>query len=182
MEISWPGPLYAPRLALLDGTLELDLEDGRLADVEPGAGRLLGLVSLDVLPRRLRLDFRDVFEEGLSFDRLQATATLQDGNLHVPDLEMRGPSARVRLSGRTGLIARDYDHHIVVVPSLRAALPIVGALVGGPVTGVVVLFAERVLGIGDQIEEAARVEYRVTGPWDEPEVRTLVQPADDNDD
>ncbi|WP_018863545.1 YhdP family protein [Thioalkalivibrio sp. ARh3] len=182
MEISWPGPLYAPRLALLHGTLELDLEDGRLADVEPGAGRLLGLVSLDVLPRRLRLDFRDVFEEGLSFDHLQATATLQDGNLHVPDLEMRGPSARVRLSGRTGLIARDYDHHIVVVPSLRAALPIVGALVGGPVTGVVVLFAERVLGIGDQIEEAARVEYRVTGPWDEPEVRTLVQPADDNDD
>ncbi|WP_018994760.1 YhdP family protein [Thioalkalivibrio sp. ALJ2] len=182
LDLSWPGPLYAPRLALLAGTMELELEDGRLADVEPGAGRLLGLVSLDVLPRRLRLDFRDVFTEGLSFDRLEATATLQDGNLHVPDLEMRGPSARVRLSGRTGLVARDYDHHIVVVPSLRTALPIVGALVGGPVTGVVVLLAERVLGIGDQIEEAARVEYRVTGPWDDPEVQTLVQPATDNDD
>lgn len=182
MDLFWPGPLYAPRLVLLGGTMELDLEDGRLADVEPGAGRLLGLVSLDVLPRRLRLDFRDVFTEGLSFDRLEATATLQDGNLHVPGLEMRGPSARVRLSGRTGLIARDYDHHIVVVPSLRTALPIVGALVGGPVTGVVVLLAERVLGIGDQIEEAARVEYRVTGSWDNPEVRTLVHPADDNDD
>ncbi|WP_043689867.1 YhdP family protein [Thioalkalivibrio sp. AKL8] len=177
LSLTWPGPLYAPRLAQLAGSMELSLEDGRLADVEPGAGRLLGLVSLDVLPRRLRLDFRDVFTEGLTFSELTAEATLRDGDLYVPALRMEGPSARVRLSGRTGLVARDYDHEIVVVPSLRTALPIVGALVGGPVTGVVVLLAERVLGIGDQIEEAARVEYSVTGPWDDPQVRVLVQPA-----
>ncbi|WP_038034304.1 MULTISPECIES: YhdP family protein [unclassified Thioalkalivibrio] len=181
LSLNWPGPLYAPRLALLAGSMELALEDGRLADVEPGAGRLLGLVSLDVLPRRLRLDFRDVFTEGLTFGELTADATLRDGDLYVPALRMEGPSARVRLSGRTGLVARDYDHEIVVVPSLRTALPIVGALVGGPVTGVVVLLAERVLGIGDQIEEAARVEYAVTGPWDDPQVRVLVEPAADTD-
>ncbi|WP_018140636.1 YhdP family protein [Thioalkalivibrio sp. ALJ7] len=181
LSLSWPGALYAPRLAHLAGAMELALEDGRLADVEPGAGRLLGLVSLDVLPRRLRLDFRDVFTEGLSFSELTADAVLQDGDLHVPGLRMEGPSARVRLSGRTGLVARDYDHEIVVVPSLRTALPIVGALVGGPVTGVVVLIAERVLGIGDQIEEAARVEYAVTGAWDDPQIRVLVQPAADTD-
>lgn len=181
LSLAWPGPLYAPRLAQLTGSMELALEDGRLADVEPGAGRLLGLVSLDVLPRRLRLDFRDVFTEGLSFGNLTADAVLRDGDLHVPALRMEGPSAQVRLSGRTGLVARDYDHEIVVVPSLRTALPIVGALVGGPVTGVVVLLAERVLGIGDQIEEAARVEYAVTGPWDDPEVRVLVEPAADTD-
>ncbi|WP_042799109.1 YhdP family protein [Thioalkalivibrio sp. AKL19] len=181
LSLTWPGPLYAPRLAQLAGSIELALEDGRLADVEPGAGRLLGLVSLDVLPRRLRLDFRDVFTEGLTFGELTADATLRDGDLYVPALRMEGPSARVRLSGRTGLVARDYDHEIVVVPSLRTALPIVGALVGGPVTGVVVLLAERVLGIGDQIEEAARVEYAVTGPWDDPQVRVLVQPAADTD-
>ncbi|WP_038035300.1 YhdP family protein [Thioalkalivibrio sp. ALE30] len=181
LSLVWPGPLYAPSLAQLTGSVELSLSDGRLADVEPGAGRLLGLVSLDVLPRRLRLDFRDVFTEGLTFSELTADAVLRDGDLHVPDLRLEGPSAKVRLSGRTGLVARDYDHEIVVVPSLRTALPIVGALVGGPVTGVVVLLAERVLGIGDQIEEAARVEYAVTGPWDDPQVRVLVEPAAETD-
>ncbi|WP_018872171.1 YhdP family protein [Thioalkalivibrio sp. ALJ16] len=179
LSLAWAGPLYAPRLAQLTGSMEVALSDGRLADVEPGAGRLLGLVSLDVLPRRLRLDFRDVFTEGLSFSELTADAVLRDGDLYVPALRMDGPSARVRLSGRTGLVARDYDHEIVVVPSIRTALPIVGALVGGPVTGVVVLLAERVLGIGDQMEEAARVEYAVTGSWDDPQVRVLVEPAAD---
>ncbi|WP_019625514.1 YhdP family protein [Thioalkalivibrio sp. ALJT] len=177
LSLAWEGPLYGPRLAQLTGSMEVVLSDGRLADVEPGAGRVLGLVSLDVLPRRLRLDFRDVFTEGLSFSELTADAALRDGNLYVPALRMDGPSARVRLSGRTGLVVRDYDHEFVVVPSIRTALPLVGALVGGPVTGVVVLLAERMLGIGDQMEEAARVEYSVTGSWDDPQVRMLVEPA-----
>jgi len=181
MSLAWPGPLYAPRLALLTGDVEVALEDGRLVDVDPGAGRLMGLVSLDVLPRRLRLDFRDVFVEGFSFDDLEATAALGDGDLVVPELTLGGPAAQVRVAGRTGLLARDYDHHIVVVPRLRTALPLVGTVLGGPVTGAMVLLVERVLGIGDQIEEASRVEYRVTGSWEEPEVTTLVEPADDND-
>lgn len=181
LSLAWPGPLYAPRLALLTGDVELALEDGRLVDVDPGAGRLMGLVSLDVLPRRLRLDFRDVFVEGFSFDDLEATAVLGDGDLVVPELTLSGPAAQVRVAGRTGLVARDYDHHIVVVPRLRTALPLVGAVLGGPVTGAMVLLVERVLGIGDQIEEASRVEYLVTGSWEEPEVTTLVEPADDND-
>ncbi|MGM0552826.1 MAG: YhdP family protein [Pseudomonadota bacterium] len=182
LSLSWAGALYAPRVPLLEGSMSLALEDGRLADVDPGAGRLLGLVSLDLLPRRLRLDFRDVFEEGLAFSALTTTATLADGDLVIPDLELEGASARVRLVGRTGLVAHDYDHRIEVLPRLRTALPLVGALVGGPVTGAVVFLAERVLGIGDQIEEAARVEYEVTGTWDEPQVRTRIEPVSvDND-
>ncbi|MCA1791388.1 MAG: hypothetical protein LC667_16515, partial [Thioalkalivibrio sp.] len=81
----------------------------------------------------------------------------------------------VRVSGRTGLVARDFDQSIVVVPRLRSTLPIVGALLGGPVTGAVVLLVERALGIGDQMEEAARVEYFVTGPWSDPEIRARVK-------
>lgn len=182
LALNWPGALYEPHPALLSGSMELRLSDGELTDVEPGAGRLLGLVSLDMLPRRLRLDFRDVFDEGLRFGELRADATVGDGHLHVPGLQLEGPSARVRLHGRADLVDRDYDYVIAVVPSLRTALPVVGALVGGPIAGVAVLLVERVLGIGDQIEEAARVEYSVTGSWSDPEVRARVEPADDTND
>ncbi|WP_006746046.1 YhdP family protein [Thioalkalivibrio paradoxus] len=173
--LAWPGALHAPDPATLQGHVDLDLAEGALRDVEPGAGRLLGLVTLDLIPRRLRLDFRDVYTQGLIFDRLAGNATIDGGDLLIPELRIRSPSAVVRVSGRTGLIARDFDQSIVVVPRLRSTLPIVGALVGGPVAGAVVLLVERALGIGDQVEEAARVEYFVTGPWSNPVIRARVR-------
>ncbi len=175
LQLVWPGALYAPDLATLQGQVEIDVQDGQLREVDPGAGRLLGLVSLDVVPRRLRLDFRDVYTQGLAFDRMVGEAVLDGGDLLLPELRIQSPSAVVRVSGRTGLVARDFDQSIVVVPRLRSTLPIVGALLGGPVTGVVVLVVERALGIGDQVEEAARVEYFVTGPWSDPEVTARVR-------
>ena len=175
LRLSWPAPLYAPHLASLDGTVAIEIADGRLREVEPGAGRLLGLVSLDLVPRRLRLDFRDVYTQGLSFDQMAGEAVLSGGELLLPELKIRGPAALVRVSGRTGLVTRDFDQSIVVVPRLRSTLPIVGALLGGPVTGAVVLLVERALGIGDQVEEAARVEYFVTGPWSDPVVKARVR-------
>lgn len=173
--LSWPAPLYGPDLVGVQGTVAIDIADGRLREVEPGAGRLLGLVSLDLVPRRLRLDFRDVYTQGLIFDRMSGAAVLSGGDLLLQELRIRSPVALVRVSGRTGLVARDFDQAIVVVPRLRSTLPIVGALLGGPVTGVVVLMVERALGIGDQVEEAARVEYLVTGPWSDPVVKARVR-------
>jgi uncharacterized protein (TIGR02099 family) len=172
--LDWAGPLFVPDIAGLGGTVDIDLAEGRLHEVEPGAGRVLGLVSLDVIPRRLRLDFRDVYTQGLAFDQMVGEAVIEGGNLLLPELRIASPSAVVRVSGRTGLVARDFDQSIVVVPRLRSTLPIVGALLGGPVTGAVVLLVERALGIGDQMEEAARVEYFVTGPWSDPEIRARV--------
>ena len=172
--LAWAGPLLVPDIAGLSGAVDIDLADGRLHEIEPGAGRLLGLVSLDVIPRRLRLDFRDVYTQGLAFDQMVGAAVIDGGDLLLPELRIASPAAVVRVSGRTGLVARDFDQSIVVVPRLRSTLPIVGALLGGPVTGAVVLLVERALGIGDQMEEAARVEYFVTGPWSDPEVRAKV--------
>ena len=175
LTVTWPGPLFAPDLAALSGRVMLNLSDGRLLDVEPGAGRILGLVSLDLVLRRVRLDFRDLYTQGLSFDRMTGEAVIDGGELLLPELRIRSPSAEIRVSGRTGLVARDFDQSVVIVPRLRSTLPIVGALVGGPVAGAVVLLVERVLGIGDQVEEAARVEYFVTGPWSEPEIKARVR-------
>ncbi len=179
LQLDWAGALYRPSLRRLQGEMELALNDGGLSDVEPGAGRLLGLVSLDLLPQRLRLDFRDLFTEGFAFGELDGRAQLGDGVLNVEGLTLEGASAEVRVGGRTDLVAREYDQQVVVVPRLRSALPIAGALLGGPVTGAAVLLVERVLGIGDHMEEAARVEYHVTGPWATPRVETRVEPADE---
>ncbi|MCA1713684.1 MAG: hypothetical protein LC715_00630, partial [Gammaproteobacteria bacterium] len=68
---AWPGSPAAFKLEALDGGLALDARKGRLVQVEPGAGRVLGLLSLTELPRRLTLDFRDFFAKGFSFNKIQ---------------------------------------------------------------------------------------------------------------
>jgi uncharacterized protein (TIGR02099 family) len=175
VHLEWPGSLIEPDLKRLSGGFDIRLESGVLREVEPGAGRLLGLLSLDLIPRRLRLDFRDVYTEGLSFDNLDASGTLADGELRIPGLQIRSPSAIVEVKGRTGLLAQDFDQHITVVPRLRSTLPVMGALLGGPVTGAVVLIVERILGLGEQVENAAKVEYFVSGPWSAPRIEARVR-------
>ncbi|WP_240481117.1 AsmA-like C-terminal region-containing protein [Ectothiorhodospira sp. BSL-9] len=173
--LEWPEAPQRFDLAALEGTGEFRVRDGRLVEVEPGAGRLLGLFSLNLLPRRLALDFRDFFQRGFVFDELTGSFRLSEGNVHTPDLRIDGPAARIRIQGRTGLVARDYDQTIVVIPSVRGTLPLAGALLGGPVAGLAVFVFDRVAGVGEYIDEAARVEYRVTGSWSSPHVKGVAR-------
>ncbi|MCG5508951.1 YhdP family protein [Ectothiorhodospira lacustris] len=173
--LHWPDTPAHVGWSGLEGEGRVRVEDGRLTEVDPGAGRLLGLFSLDLIPRRLALDFRDFFQRGFVFDRLQGAFQLSRGNVYTDDLSIQGPAARILIQGRTGVEARDYDQTITVTPSVKSTLPLAGALLGGPVAGLAVFVFDRVLGVGERIDEAARVEYRVTGDWSSPRVEAVAR-------
>ncbi|MFP4682457.1 MAG: YhdP family protein [Ectothiorhodospira sp.] len=179
--LSWPGAPFAPDPAGLRGRGSLRMEEGRLAEVEPGAGRLLGLFSLELLPRRLNLDFRDLVQRGFAYDRMEGEFTVKEGALYTPDLHIRGPSARIHIQGTTDLVRRSYDQRIIVTPSVGGTLPLAGVLLGGPVAGLAVFVFDRVTGVGTAIDEAARVEYRVTGPWGDPRVAAVARTGSGED-
>src|SRR5690606_19130865 len=107
--LAWHASPIAMKYGLLEGTVSFSLEDGSLREVSPGAGRLIGLLSLSALPRRLFLDFSDFFGEGLSFDSLKGDFLLTEGNAYTTNVRLEGPSVSALLVGRTGLAARDYD-------------------------------------------------------------------------
>jgi uncharacterized protein (TIGR02099 family) len=173
LDATWPGPPSALSLATMDGTLNIQVADGRIPDASsPGVGRLLGLVSLAELPRRLTLDFGDVFGKGLGFDRIAGDFHLADGNATTTNLAIDGPAANVRISGRTGLRAHDYDQQLMVIPHVGNSLPLVGAVVGGPIGAAAGLAVQGLLGKG--LNHAASARYRITGSWDKP-VMTLVE-------
>lgn len=168
-ELGWQGAPTAIDYASLAGRLQLEAGAGQFNKLEPGVGRLLGILSLQSLPRRITLDFRDVFSEGFAFDRISGSIDVTAGVMRTDDLEIRGPAARVRMSGTTDLVAETQDLRVIVQPTLSESIAI-GAAAGllNPAVGVVTYLAQKVLS--DPIEKLFAFEYAVTGSWVDPQV------------
>ncbi|HWP94646.1 MAG TPA: YhdP family protein [Gammaproteobacteria bacterium] len=170
-EVSWNGGPFGEIVPQLAGAVRLELADGRIGGVQAGAGRALGLFSLSALPRRLLLDFSDVFGRGLAFDRISGDFTLEGGNAYTTNLQLTSPAARIYVVGRTGLAARDYDQIAIVDTSIRSTLPLAGYLVGGVGMGAAVFVLSELFR--NPLHKLGRVQYRISGSWEEPLVERL---------
>ncbi len=171
-KLSWPGGPDAQALGRASGTVHIEIDDGQVLDLQPGAGRMLGLLSVAALPRRLSLDFSDLTDKGLAFDSVRGDFELQQGNAYTNNLKLTGPAADIGIAGRTGLGARDYDQTAVVTGNIGATLPVAGALAGGPVVGAAMLLFSQVFK--EPLKGMTRGYYRITGNWDEPQVERVV--------
>lgn len=167
----WDGSPASFALSRLQGKLKLNVSAGRILDVEPGMGRLFGLFSVREIPRRLALDFGDFFRTGMSFTAISGDFDLAGGNASTTNLLIASPAADIRIHGRTGLKARDYDQQMVVTPRVGGALTIVGALAGGPAGAAAGLAVQTLFN--KAINQVTTARYHVTGSWDKPEI-TLV--------
>jgi uncharacterized protein (TIGR02099 family) len=170
-EQAWPGGPHDFARDAGTGLLELDMGEGRFLEVDPGVGRLMGLLNITALQRRLTLDFRDLFQKGLGFDSVTGRFELRDGSLYTQNLTIKSPSSLIEITGRTGIMARDYDQVVSVTPSLQSALPIAGVLAGGPVGGAAMLVVQGL--VGKQFDKIGRVRYSVRGPWADPKIERL---------
>ena len=169
--VDWAGPPDSRVLERISGTARLALSQGRVLSVEPGAGRILGLLSLSHLGKRLALDFDDLTGQGLAFDSVKGDFTLADGVAFTDNLTLRGAAAEVGIAGRTSLRDRSYDQTAVVTGDLGASLGVAGAIAGGPAVGAALLLFSQIFK--EPLKGVARAYYRITGPWDDPQVRKI---------
>lgn len=175
-DVSWSGSPFALDLPSLSGRLKLDAEKGQFKKLEPGVGRLLGVLSLQSLPRRITLDFRDIFSEGFAFDSIGGEARIGRGLMHTSDLGIRGPAAKVKISGQANLVAETQDLRVRVQPAIGESIA-VGAMIAHPVAGAVAWAAQKILN--DPLDQVFAYEYAVTGSWSDPKVEKVsgTQPA-----
>lgn len=175
-EAEWRGPVYAIDFPSLSGKLAVEVGRGQFMKVNPGIGKLLGVLSLQSLPRRVTLDFRDMFSEGFAFDSIRGTAVIRAGVMRTEDLAMVGPAATVSMKGEADLARETQDLTVRVVPvigdSVAAAA---GVALLNPIVGAGALLAQRILK--DPIGQMFAFEYRVTGGWDDPKVERLAARA-----
>lgn len=164
--LRWRGPPTDIDFPSLSGQFKLDAGKGQFIKADPGAARLLGILSLQALPRRITLDFRDVFSDGLAFDSIESDLTVTDGIMRTEQFFIDGPSAKVRIKGQTDLGKETQDLQVKVSPAMDAAT--IGALIANPIAGLAVFLAQQLLD--DPLGKLITFNYRVTGTWSEPVV------------
>jgi uncharacterized protein YhdP len=180
-QIEWPGSPTDFEYPALSGTFKVVVGAGQFTRLDPGMGKLLGVLSLQALPRRITLDFRDVFSEGFAFDTFNGTVTIAQGVMRTDNLTLSGPAAKVHLSGEVDLERETQRIAVRVQPSLStvvstgagaaavallAANPLVGAAVGAGA-----LLAQKLMQ--DPIEQMFSYDYAVRGSWSEPVVERV---------
>ena len=174
---AWEGSPADFTVRTLAGQLDFKARNGQFLKIDPGVGKLLGVLSLQSVRRRLNFDFRDIFNEGFAFDDMGATLRIARGVVYSNDFRMRGPAAKVNMSGLADLNKEAVQLRVKVIPKISEGVAVAGALLGGPLAGVGALAAQKVLR--DPVEEAISQEYMVTGPWQAPEVKKLARTADE---
>jgi len=167
----WPGSPGAFALSKLNGVVEFRVIDGNISEANAGTGRLLGLLSVAALPKRLALDFRDVFDSGFSFDEATGTFDMQNGRALTDNLELKSSAANIRISGQTDLVERHFDQLMTIRPGVGNTLPIIGALAGGPGGAAAGLALQGLLH--SQLAEATQVRYSIKGPWEDPQIEAV---------
>ena len=176
-DIAWKGLPYHMDLPSLSGTLALNVEKGQFLKQDPGAAKLLGVLSLQALPRLLKLDFNDVFSEGLQFDGITANATINRGIVKTDNLKMHGVQATVLMDGTADIANEATNLHVVVIPQVNlGTAPLVYALAVNPVIGIGSYLAQ--LFLSAPVMKALTFQMQVTGPWKAPVITKLENPKE----
>jgi uncharacterized protein (TIGR02099 family) len=172
-DMNWQGAPDDFNYRTLDGALILNAGKGQFLKMKPGIGKLLGILSLQSLPKRITLDFNDVFSDGFQFDSIKGTANINNGMMTTEDLKLDGSSAKVTMKGWVDLNHETQNLRVRILPTLGDSVSLIGAFAAGPAVGVGALLVNKVLG--EPLDKLASFEYNVSGTWSDPLVAKVGQ-------
>lgn len=164
----WNGAPHQFAVEALNGSMNLRLRDGRISSIEPGFGRLLGLLAMEQWVKRLSLNFTDIYRQGLAFDQISGNFNIHNGVANTEDLLVNGVSAKMKLMGNADLVNKTINMKVGVVPKSSDAVPIAGTILNGiaaVITDVVTNNYEEGYFFGSA--------YSVNGKWGDLEVNPI---------
>ncbi|MEJ8845425.1 YhdP family protein [Variovorax rhizosphaerae] len=167
-EVDWRGSPFSLDYPSLDGKVRIDVESGQFLKADPGLAKLLGVLSLQALPRRLTLDFRDIFSQGFQFDYVRGDARINDGTASTSNLQMKGVNAAVLMEGTADIAHETQSLRVVVVPEISAGTAALAATVINPAIGLAAFLAQYALS--KPLSAAATQEFQIDGTWTDPKI------------
>ena len=172
-DLHWTGAPDSFGYSKLNGVMHLKVGKGRFLKVDPGAAKLLGVLSLQSIPKRITLDFTDVFSEGFQFDSIVGDAQIVNGLLLTDNMELSGSAAKVTMSGQVDLNRETQDLKVRIMPTIGDNVSLL-SFAAGPVVGVGVLLANKILR--NPLDKLVSFEYNVNGSWADPKVEKVGPP------
>jgi uncharacterized protein (TIGR02099 family) len=172
-QVGWAGSPFTLDYPSMAGAFAVNVETGQFLKADPGIAKLLGVLSLQSLPRRLTLDFRDVFSEGFAFDFLRGDVTIEQGIAKTNNLQMKGVNAAVLMEGRADIARETQDLKVVVVPEINAGTASLIASIINPAVGLGTFLAQ--LFLQRPLSEAATQEFHIDGAWADPKITKVVR-------
>lgn len=170
-QVAWIGSPLGLDYPSLGGQVAVNIETGQFLKADPGLAKLFGVLSLQALPRRLALDFRDVFSEGFSFDLVRGDVRVDQGIAFTNNLQMKGVNAAVLMEGQADLARETQDLKVVVVPEINAGTASLVATAINPAVGLGSFLAQ--LFLRRPLMEAATQEFHIDGTWTDPHITKL---------
>jgi uncharacterized protein YhdP len=170
-QVDWIGSPLSLDYPSMSGQFNVNIESGQFVKADPGIAKLLGVLSLQSLPRRLTLDFRDVFSEGFAFDFVRGDVTIKQGLAHTNNLQMSGVNAAVLMEGSADIARETQDIKVVVVPEINAGTASLIATVINPAVGLGTFLAQMFLR--RPLMEAATQEFHIDGTWADPKITRI---------
>ena len=174
-QIGWVGSPLSLDYPTLAGQLKVNIESGQFLKADPGLAKLLGVLSLQSLPRRLTLDFRDVFSDGFSFDFVRGDVHIDKGLAKTNNLQMSGVNAAVLMEGSADLAHETQNIRVVVVPEINAGTASLIATAINPVIGLATFLAQ--VFLRTPLMQAATQEFHIDGTWADPRVTKIDRSA-----
>lgn len=170
-QLSWLGSPLALDYGSLTGKVNVAIDAGQFLKAEPGAARLLSVLSLQALPRRLALDFRDVFQQGFVFDNITGDLAIEQGVAQTNNLRMRGVQAVVLMEGQADIARETQDLRVIVVPEINAGTASLAYAAINPALGIGTFLAQ--VFLRRPLIQAGTREFHVSGSWADPKVEKV---------
>ena len=174
-KLNWTGAPTDPVIASLNGSFTGKMSQGSILKVEPGAGRLLSLFSLQHLLKRITLDFSDVVNKGFGFDSIVTNGTIKEGVMDLNKLSVIGSSATIVLGGKANFNTETLDMHAIVLPAINAGAPALALSIVNPAVGIGTFVTQWLFK--DQLSNIFKAEYTIQGSFDDPTVEPLKRQA-----
>ena len=172
-QVAWAGSPLSVDYPTLAGAFTVNVDSGQFLKADPGLAKLLGVLSLQSLPRRLALDFRDVFTEGFSFDFVRGDVRIDQGIASTNNLQMKGVNAAVLMDGRADIARETQDLRVIVVPEINAGTASLIATVINPAVGLGTFLAQMLLR--RPLIEASTQEFHIDGSWVDPQITKVAR-------
>lgn len=171
-QVSWQGSPLTLHYPTLGGRFNVNIGRGQFLQAEPGVAKLLGVLSLQALPRRLLLDFRDVFSAGFAFDTIRGDVTIQQGIANTRNLQMKGVNAIVQMEGSSDIARETQNLRVLILPEVDAGTAsLLAGIALNPAIGLSTFLAQLVLK--QPLSRVNTQEFSIDGTWSDPKVTKI---------